>query len=42
MGTIIKVGNIASGEKDINNKELRQELHYKLGAIACIGKLLQS
>ncbi|PKP61085.1 hypothetical protein CVT91_03875 [Candidatus Atribacteria bacterium HGW-Atribacteria-1] len=35
MGTIIKVGNIASGEKDVNNKELRQELHHKLGAIAC-------
>jgi len=35
MGTIIKVGNIASGEKDVNNKELRQELNYKLGAIAC-------
>ena len=35
MGTTIKVGNIASGEKDVNNKELRQELHNKLGAIAC-------
>ena len=35
MGTIIKVGNTASGEKDVNNKELRQELHHKLGAIAC-------
>ncbi len=35
MGTIIKVGNIASGEKDVNNKELRQELHNKLDAIAC-------
>ena len=35
MGTIIKVGNIASGEKDVNNKELRQELNYKLAAIAC-------
>jgi len=35
MGTIIKVGNIASGEKDVNNKELRQELNRKLGAIAC-------
>jgi len=35
MGTIIKVGNIASGEKDVDNKELRQELHHKLGAIAC-------
>jgi adenosylhomocysteine nucleosidase len=35
MGTIIKVSNIASGEKDVNNKELRQELNRKLGAIAC-------
>ena len=35
MGTIIKVGNIASGEKNVDNKELRQELHNKLGAIAC-------
>jgi len=35
MGTIIKVGNIASGEKDVNNKELRQKLNLKLGAIAC-------
>jgi len=35
MGTIIKIGNIASGEKDVNNKELRQELNYKLGAITC-------
>ncbi|MBA7540071.1 5'-methylthioadenosine/S-adenosylhomocysteine nucleosidase [subsurface metagenome] len=35
MGSAIKIGNIASGEKDVNNKELRQELHYKLGAIAC-------
>jgi nucleoside phosphorylase len=35
MGTTIKVGNIASGEKDVNNKELRQELNHKLGAIAC-------
>ena len=35
MGTIIKVGNIASGEKDVDNKELRQGLHNKLGAIAC-------
>ena len=31
MGTIIKIGNIASGEKDVNNKELRQELNHKLG-----------
>ena len=35
MGAIIKVGNIASGEKDVNNKELRKELHEKLNAIAC-------
>ena len=35
MGTIIKIGNIASGEKDVNNKELRQELSHKLGAITC-------
>jgi len=35
MGTIIKVGNIASGEKNVDNKELRQGLHNKLGAIAC-------
>jgi len=34
-GTIIKVGNIASGEKNVDNKELRQELHHKLDAIAC-------
>jgi len=35
MGTIIKVGNVASGEKDVNNKELRQELNHKLGAVTC-------
>jgi len=35
MGTIIKVGNIASGEKNVENKELRQKLHNKLDAIAC-------
>ena len=35
MGTTIKIGNIASGEKDVDNKELRQELHHKLNAIAC-------
>ena len=35
MGSSIKIGNIASGEKDVKNKELRQELHYKLGAITC-------
>ena len=35
MGTIIKIGNIASGEKDVDNKELRQKLHEKFNAIAC-------
>ena len=35
MGTIIKVGNIASGEKDVDNKELSQKLHEKFNAIAC-------
>jgi adenosylhomocysteine nucleosidase len=35
MGIKIKIGNIASGEKDVDNKELRQELHEKLNAIAC-------
>ena len=35
MVTIIKVGNIASGEKDVDNKELSQELHKKFNAIAC-------
>jgi len=35
MGSIIKFGNIASGEKDVNSKELRQELYEKLNAIAC-------
>lgn len=34
-GTIIKVGNIASGEKDVDNKELSQKLHEKFNAIAC-------
>ena len=34
-GAIIKVGNIASGEKNVDNKEIRQELHNKLGAVAC-------
>jgi len=34
-GIKIKIGNIASGEKDVDNKELRQELHEKLNAIAC-------
>jgi len=35
MGIKIKIGNIASGEKDVDNKELRQELNEKLNAIAC-------
>ena len=35
MGSTIKIGNIASGEKDVDSKELRQELHEKLNAIAC-------
>ncbi|TFB07935.1 hypothetical protein E3V08_06275 [Candidatus Atribacteria bacterium MT.SAG.1] len=35
MGTIIKVGNIASGEKDVDNKELSQKLHEKFNAISC-------
>ena len=35
METIIKVGSIASGEKDVDNKGLRQDLYHKLGAIAC-------
>ena len=35
MGSIIKIGNIASGEKDVDSKELRRELHEKLNAIAC-------
>jgi len=35
MGTIIKVGNIASGEKNVDNKDIRQELHNKLDAIDC-------
>jgi len=35
MGIKIKIGNIASGEKDVDNKELRQELHEKLNAMAC-------
>jgi len=34
-GIKIKIGNIASGEKDVDNKELRQELSEKLNAIAC-------
>ena len=35
MGSIIKVGDIASGEKDVDSKELSQKLHEKLNAIAC-------
>ena len=35
MGTIIKVGNIASGEKDVDDKELGQKLHERFNAIAC-------
>ena len=35
MGATIKIGNIASGEKDVDNKELSQKLHEKLDAIAC-------
>jgi len=35
MGTTIKIGNIASGEKDVDSKELRQVLHEKFGAITC-------
>ena len=34
-GIKIKIGNIASGEKDVDNKELRQELSEKINAIAC-------
>ena len=34
-GATIKIGNIASGEKDVDSKELRRELHEKLNAIAC-------
>ncbi len=35
MGSMINVGNIANGEKDVNSKELRRKLHEKLNAIAC-------
>jgi adenosylhomocysteine nucleosidase len=35
MGAIIKVGNIASGDKDVDDKELHRDLHEKLNAIAC-------
>ena len=35
MGPTIKIGNIASGEKDVDSKELRRELHEKLNTIAC-------
>jgi len=34
-GIKIKIGNIASGEKDVDNKELRQKLHEKINTIAC-------
>ncbi len=34
-GVIIKVDNIASGDKDVDNKELCRDLHEKLNAIAC-------
>jgi hypothetical protein len=33
-GIKIKIGNIASGEKDVDNKELRQKLHEKINTIA--------
>ena len=36
MGSTIKIGNIASGEKDVDSKDLRRELHEKLNTIACI------
>ena len=35
MGIKIKISNIASGEKDVDNKKLRQKLHEKFNAIAC-------
>ena len=35
MSSTIKIGNIASGEKDVNSKELRRKLREKLNAIAC-------
>jgi adenosylhomocysteine nucleosidase len=35
MGTIIEVGDIASGEKDVDDNELNQKLHEKFNAIAC-------
>jgi len=35
IGTIIKVGNIASGEKDVDDKELSQKLHRRFSALAC-------
>jgi adenosylhomocysteine nucleosidase len=35
MGTIIKVGNIASGEKDVDDKDLSQKLHEIFNALAC-------
>jgi adenosylhomocysteine nucleosidase len=35
MGAIIKVGDIASGDKDVDDKELHRDLYEKLNAIAC-------
>ena len=35
MRITLKIGNIASGEKDVNNKELSQKLREKFNAIAC-------
>ena len=35
MGATIKIGNIASGEKDVKSKKLRQVLHKKFSAIIC-------
>ena len=35
METTIKIGNIASGEKDVDNKELSQKLNEKFNAVAC-------
>ncbi len=35
MGSVIKVGDIASGEKDVDDKDLSQKLHEKFNAIAC-------
>ncbi len=35
MGTIIKIGNIACGEKDVDDKELSKKLHEQFNALAC-------